>query len=438
MLPTISFEATALDFRVDEQLTTRLYLVAGLFRLGDQVIPAQFDLEWGADGRWLVRSLRWLSDQALARLPDGAPEAIANLCARILTPTNLWSELAENGGSRMLVGFGRVEPNIRNRMWASHRAHAIQLRVATWISMWDSIENRVDFDDAFFVSGFTQEEIKSAIRQLRLVFPADWVAARFREMGGDHFNFELSLEAETYFPAYHLARTASGALCCDPGWKYLIEIGLALEKLREHEGFERLRRRVASSPGTQHHLCAAAEMHDRGLLVGLEPEVGVGAARNDLLIAMNGHRYQVELKEFSSATPIRQLERELLAKSQQLPERPTTPLVFHVVLLERRVAERIAEEHFCEQVSGILENVPKNISAIIVGRRFLDSSGGRILRDCLRTFLIPDAIAPTSIDELAALFPPNYNEIVEPRMSFLAPMQFGSNTAVLGEDNAAE
>lgn len=420
-------EATDIDFDLDVELQLKLQIVRGEFRIGEHAVPVEFALNWRRDDSWEVRRLRWLSNQRLAQLPEGGPQLIANLCANLLKPVNIWSELEDDGSAHVLFGAGRSPEKVRSRLWASHRSQVLKLPGPPWQSLWDRIKRRVEYDEAFFVPGFTQEELRSAVEQLRIAFPSDWVQARYREAGLQSMNGDFETENIRYFPAYHLARAASGALCVDPGWKYLVEIGLALEVLRNFEGYARLRNRIASSTGTQHHICMAAELLLRGHLRGLEPEAGVGAARNDLLVEINNRRYQVELKEFSSSSPIRQIQSELAQKAQQIPHTPELPTIFHVVLLERSGVEPIRLEAFGDAVGGLITEVPKNISAVVVGRRFLDSSGSRVRRDCLRAFLVPDARTPALEQDLLDLFRANFERLHHPLMGLSAPIHFTLN-----------
>lgn len=435
-LPAIVLEATDIDFDFDAGLQLNLQLVRGEFRIGEQSVPVEFALNWREDGSWQIRQLRWLSNQRLAQLPEGGPQHIANLCANLLKPVSIWSELEDDGRAHILLGAGRHPDNVRSRLWASHRSQVLKLPGPPWQSLWDRIKRRADYDEAFFVPGFTKEELTSAIEQLRLAFPADWVQARYREAGLQSMNGDFQTENTKYFPAYHLARAASGALCVDPGWKYLVEIGLSLEALRNFDGYIRLRNRVASSTGTQHHICMAAELLLRGHLRGLEPEAGVGAARDDLLVEINGRRYQIELKEFSSSSPVRQIQSELAQKARQIPPTPASPTIFHVVLLERSGVEPIRLEAFCDAVEGLIAGVPKNISAVVVGRRFLDSSGSRVRRDCLRSFLVPDARTPALEQDLLDLFPANFERLDHPLMGLSAPMHFTLNSLEQGAPEA--
>ena len=58
---------------------------------------------------------------------------------------------------------------------------------------------------------------------------------------------EFPPDHEFWFPAYHLARTALGAICIDPGWNYLVEIGLSLSELTGFNGLQKLEQQLAAS-----------------------------------------------------------------------------------------------------------------------------------------------------------------------------------------------
>jgi hypothetical protein len=431
-MPMLKLDVAGVDFEFDADLNLNVQVVVVNFKIEMEVFPARLGFVWGDDGIGQLRKISW-TERPLKSLPEGGLQKIANLCAEILLPLNMWSGPQTEKGVRLQLGTGRPPPGELGHVWFSHRPGILKLSSPPWDSLWPRIERRVDFDEAFAVQGFGRAEVKQAIAQLSKTFPWDWVQARYRAAGFHYANADFGPGNDGYFPAYQFARTASGALCIDAGWKYLAELGLAMDKLQKLNGIDRLRRGLASQTGTQHHVCMAADFFDRGLLRGLEPEVGSGSARNDLLVELKGRNHQIELKEFSSATPIKKLKRELAEKAAQLSEKPDAPVIFHAVLLEQAGLIPEREKEFCRSIEENLSDVPKNISAIVVGRRFMDSDGGKIKRDTLQTFLMPNAATPTSEDDLRELFPANYEKLKYPLFGLNAPMHFGENTLELGQ-----
>lgn len=432
-MPPIRFEATGVDFEFDTSLNLPLQVVTANFRIETEQVPVRIGFVWRDDGLWEIRRLSWPTAKRLSSLPEGAPQKIADRCADLLRPIYMRSGVETAEGVPLLLNTGRLPQAELERVWFSHRPGILNVASLSWDSLWERIERRIDFDEAFAVQGFDKDDVKRAVAQLASTFPSDWVKARYREAGFHFLNSDFGPGNDGYFPAYHIARTASGALCVDPGWKYLAELGIALDRLQNLSGFERLKGGLASSSGTQHHVCMASDFADRGILRGLEPATGSGSARNDLLVEIHGRNHQVELKEFSSGTPLKRLRKELAVKAQNLPEQPETPVVFHVVLLEQGGLNPAREAEFCASIAGALEDIPKNISAVVVGRRFLDSAGGKIKRDTLQSFLVPDAAKPADGDDLQELFPANYEQLEYPLFGLNAPMHFGNNALELGE-----
>ena len=296
-----------------------------------------------------------------------------------------------------------------------------------WKHHWDFIEQRVKADPFFEVLGFDKETVQRVLPLIKEIFPTDWVRARYKSAGHSGMADQFEQGPEGWFPAYHLARTAHGAICRDPGWNYLIEIGLALEVLCDFEGVDRLKRQLTKSPGTQHHVCLAADLHERGLLIGLVSPTGVGAASNDLLAGSGENIFQIEVKEFTSQNPAKQLQREITDKVRKLPQRPEQPVVFHVVLSEKGVFEKAKEDQFFDAVSNIQDSLPDKVSAVIAGKRFLDSKGGRIKRDIERVVTNPSAINPIEEEYLREVFKANYGEVAYPIYGIGSFFLFGNS-----------
>lgn len=362
------------------------------------------------DGRWQIRHLGWRRPPPPVFSNRDFVQQLLDRVVRLLHTTNMWPSSQDEKGAQIWMNRQVIPPEHDERVIVSFRAAMLALPSATWPRLWDHIERRLTFDPYFIVLGFDQNIVKSVLPRLKAIFTPAWVKARYQRAGLSDMTGQLEPEDEGFFPAYHLARTAHGVLCRDPGWNYLVEIGLALDTLDGVNGLKRLAARLGAEPGTQHHLCLAAELHKRGLLVGLEPPTGSGSASCDVLAALDGHHFQIEVKEFSSRKPLKRLRKELADKAIKLPNRPTTPVVFHVVFRGTGAQDVQVEQEFFRTISEIVDEIPPQISAVIAGRRFVDSYGGFLKRD-FETILTNDrAIVPASESHLREIFRRNYEE----------------------------
>ncbi len=340
-------------------------------------------------------------------------KALVDRAATLLKTINAWPEDVESNRAARLVLNEKLAPSdVADRVIISFRPKMLYLPMASWDSTWPLIEGRVKADTYFRVNGFSREEVEEAIEPLREIFSGPWVRARYREALKEKEEPTMAADfppgSRHWFPAYHLARTALGAICIDPGWNYLVEIGLSIRDLHGFKDLHKLTRHLAKSPGTQHHLCLAGELLRRDYLIELEPQ------GNDLLVTRGKQMYEIEVKEFSSQSPTRRLSRLIERKSNRLSKSPERPVVFHAVLIENGVFEKGKEEKFFREVMGLVEFLPSNISAVVAGRRFVDSAGGRVKRDAEVIVLNPAAFAPSSKEDLAAIFARNYKTIQYP------------------------
>ncbi len=129
---------------------------------------------------------------------------------------------------------------------------------------------------------------------------------------------------------------------------------------------------------------------------------------------INERQFQVEAKEFSSGKPAKQLKKELADKIKKVPNIPKQPIVFHVVLVEKGNYDKEREDTFLDAVKEFQGCLPNQISAIVVGKRFIDSKGGRIKRDIDLIIINRDAIAPIDECDLKVVFEANHTEIEYP------------------------
>lgn len=379
------------------------------------------------DGQWKGRTLDWAVEQNRPQVlrSEGFVQNLINQAARLLGTINMWPTAQEAGGARLAMNQRLIPEEHTAHTCLSHRHDLLSLPMSDWANIWDLIERRNEHDKYFEVLGYNREEIKAILPELQQIFSADWVRARYRQAGFDRLADPLEHEDEGFFPAYHLARTALGGICRDPGWGYLAEIGQALLALRGVEGMERLKRQLTRHSGAQHHLCLAAELHERGILSGLEPLSGSGSARCDLLATLEGTTYQVELKELSSRSPLRRLQSELLQKSDKLPTTPTYPVIFHVVFKEVGARDIEFERTFFEQIEAIAGEIPPKISAVVSGRRFVDANGGKVKHDYNAIILNDDALVPSNRTHLETLFEANYTEALMPFFGVTSFFIFG-------------
>lgn len=370
------------------------------------------------DGKWTLKRLSIGKETAPLHLNQDLAQGLVNASERLLRTINTWPGEQTSGGAKMNMNEIIAPEEVRDQVFISFRSNMLGVPCNNWLELWPMIEGRHQADPYFKVQGFNSDEIQRSIRHLKTVFPAGWVKARYRKAGFSMSKLvmgaELPLESESWFPAYHLARTALGAICIDPGWNYLLEIGLSIEELQDFEGTQKLTKQLAKSPGTQHHFCLAAELFRRGLLIGLEPPTGTGSASNDLLVRINDREYEIEVKEFSSANPIRRLQKELDEKIKKMPPKPNRPLIFHVVLADKIPYDKETEDGFFKALTDSQIKLSPVISAVVGGRRFVDANGGRIKRDSPFKMINPDAILKSHLDDLDALFKANYKNLKYP------------------------
>lgn len=388
----------------------------GVAKIAHLKIPFCLKLIPTAEQQWTLHSLEWdkkVDDLDIKTLA----QKMAAHAARLLATRNIWPVQEEGRGARLSLELQSFPDNNLNKTIISLRPDMLSMRSDSWQSLWEQVEGRVVADDCFRVQGFDKIEILSAVKILRLIFPSDWIKASLKRGGASAtptMATELPHESEFWFPACHLARTALGALCVDPAWNYLIEIASAIKELEKFPGLERLKRQLTKNPGTQHHLCLAAELHSRGYLVGLEPSTGVGSASNDLLAECEGRRYAIEVKEFTSKNPVASLKKEIEKKVTQLPKYLNQPVIFHVVLRERGMGVPSKEDDFSDSIDAIRSDLNPKISAVVFGRRFVDGAGGRVKRDVLRSIVNPSAQSQAQPQDIETLFSKNYSNISYP------------------------
>ncbi len=410
----IHFEIRALRFGTYN--SKHVAFVRGFVEIFKTKKNFELTIEPITDGQWRSIEYKYLATSRPIDIfyNNELIKELVNRSARMLDTVNMWPSEQSEMGARVSLNQRVIPADVAHKVLVSFRSGLLNLEGLDWKYPWDHIERRITSDPYFEVLGFEKAEIKRITPLLKSLFTADWIKAKYKLAGLTRMGEPLEPDNQGWFPAYHLARTANGSLCRDPGWNYLVEIGLSLESLSGFEGIERLRNQLIRSPGTQHHLCMAAELLERGYLIGLEPTTGLGSASNDLLVKIGERVFQVELKEFASKNPGNRLQKEIADKSKNVPKSPQHPVVFHAVLLETGMFNKELEDAFFTSVCDMKDTLPENISAVVAGKRFVDSLGGRIKRDIECVVVNDSAINPIAEEELLTIFAPNYSDVQYP------------------------
>ncbi len=346
-------------------------------------------------------------------------QSLVNKAFQLTKTTNIWSGEQSKNGGQLVLNEIKTPNNAISTNSISFRLNLLELPLNKWDDMWERINNRILYDDNFRIHGFSTKEVLVSIENLKTIFTSDWAKARYKEIHeiSSYPKLGISFERDKnnfWFPAYHLARTALGAICIDPAWNYLIEIGLAIDELKDFKEVKSLIKSLSRNSGDQHHICLASELYKKKYLVGLEPSTGAGSATNDLLVVINKNYYAIEIKEFSSKKPIKILRKELMDKSKKLPKIPKHPVIFHIVLKDNEKNQLKKENDFINTLDVIATEIPEKISAIVIGNRFIDSSGGRIKRDTLKVIINKKAKQKSNYQEVEKLFEKNYSEVIYP------------------------
>ncbi len=149
-----------------------------------------------------------------------------------------------------------------------------------------------------------------------------------------------------------------------------------------------------------------------------------------MLVGMGENLFQVEVKEFTSQNPEKRLQREIADKIKKLPQQLEQPVVFHVVLSEKGVFDKKREDRFLDAITGLQGSLPDEISAVVAGKRFVDSKGGRIKRDIERVVINATAITPIDEEYLRVVFKANYRHTEYPIYGIGSFLTFGNKPDV--------
>lgn len=423
-IQNFQYEIKVIEFGLSAKHQEATAFVRGIIKQNLIGWPFTLELELGEGGVWKKRKIYPNSDGPLGQvLRQNAviADKIASHSINIMKTINMWPSAQEESGAKISTNQEVIPAEVNDVTMVSFRSGMLGLPSPHWDCMWERIFCRLDSDPFIQVPGFSTEQVREALENVSRVFTQEWVQARYKEAGysgmGDAFEDNT---AKGWFPATHLARLAVGAICRDPGLHYLVELGLALSDLKEFEGFERLTAQLARSPGTLHHLCVAAELHRRGLLQGLEPKTGSGSDRDDLLISDGDLLLQVEVKEFSSKRPFKQLIGQIEKKVEKLPKEIDRPIVFHVAFDDSADSEQNVGEFrkaFLAELESYKPKIPNKISAIVVTDRFVNSKGGHVKRENIAVITNPQAMVTVTEHLLHWVFQDSEHEHFYPHFS---------------------
>ena len=239
----IHYEIKGLRFGRHGENNIFVAIVRGDATVNEIVSRFELTLEAIADGQWRLVNLSWQNNNPPPPILGQQQfiQALVNRSARLLDTINMWPSEQTEGGARLCLNERVIPEDVRDRVLVSFRSNILTVPSASWDHLWNHIERRVEADPFFEVLGFDRETVQRVLPLIKNIFPNDWTRARYNNAGHSGMADQFEPGTEGWFPAYHLARTAHGAICRDPGWNYLIEIGLALEVLREFEGADRLK-----------------------------------------------------------------------------------------------------------------------------------------------------------------------------------------------------
>jgi hypothetical protein len=232
------------------------------------------------------------------------------------------------------------------------------------------------------------------------------------------------MQADQGFPAYHLARTAIGCICKDPGWNYLITLAESCALLKTFPKGSSLLQRIATEPGHIHQTNFSGYLLKRELLAEVEPVTGSGNAKHDMTARVGQVLLDIEMKALTTSDPARQVTNEIVDKCRKLPPNPRRPVVFFVLLVE---ASTVSDhKSWPDQLNSITPHVfdhTTGVSSVVVGRMFVDSAGGPIKWSFDK--FVSNEHAHQRVDEqsLRTVFEPNWRRLVYPLM----PIVFSYN-----------
>jgi len=372
------------------------------------------------NGEWKLEKFDWnKKPNPLLETSDFLGQMV-NKAASFLYPINMWAGDQTESGAKIIMNQKIAPKEDENKVTISFRPNILAIPSFDWENIWEKVENRVKYDDHFKVQGFSQQQILNAFDKLKNIFPATWIKKQYKEQAiQSGINFELGMDyppdtSSFWYPAYHIARSSIGSICIDPGLNYLVELGLSLTRLKDFSAFNKLQTALTKSGGNQHCICVADDFHSRGLLNEVEPLIANGPFRNDLNINYKNQSIDIELKAFTSASPAKMLSKEIQKKIKSLPNTFNRPLIFHAILIENGVFEKDREDLFYDSIDLIKNELSDNISAVVGGRVFVDSNGGRLKRDCMKICINETARFQILESDIQEIFKNNYETATFP------------------------
>jgi len=240
------------------------------------------------------------------------------------------------------------------------------------------------------------------------------------------------MQADQGFPAYHLARTAIGCICKDPGWNFLITLAESCRLLKSYPKGSSLLQRIATEPGHIHQANFSGYLLKRQMLAEVEPATGSGNAKHDMAGRIGDVLFDVEMKTLTSSDPARQVTKEILEKCCKLPSTPRRPVVFFVLLVETSVASD--HKSWPDQLNSITPDVfhhTTGVSSVVVGRMFVDSAGGPVKWSFDKFVFNKHAHHRVNEQSLRKVFEPNWQRLAYPLM----PIVFSYNPTERGGGN---
>ena len=240
------------------------------------------------------------------------------------------------------------------------------------------------------------------------------------------------MQADQGFPAYHLARTAIGCICKDPGWNFLITLAESCRLLKSYPKGSSLLQRIATEPGHIHQANFSGYLLKRQMLAEVEPATGSGNAKHDMAGRIGDVLFDVEMKALTSSDPARQVTKEILEKCCKLPSTPRRPVVFFVLLVETSVASD--HKSWPDQLNSITPDVfhhTTGVSSVVVGRMFVDSAGGPVKWSFDKFVFNQHAHHRVNEQSLRKVFEPNWQRLAYPLM----PIVFSYNPTERGGGN---
>ncbi len=416
---TYKFEFYRLDFSQLIEINVNCALFTGKVYNSSSEYHFKKHLSLLETGEWKLQRLVW------NRKPPSSFDSIefikqlVNKAAALLYPINMWPGEQTDKGARLTLNQKIAPEDKKDEVAISFRSQLLNFPSPSWDEIWTLIINRVKHDEHFRIQGFSNEEVILAIKKLALVFPPSWVKKQFKlEAKNQNINQSMGMEfppeSDFWYPAYHIGRTALGAICIDPGWNFLIEIGLAINDLKKVSGIDKIINSLTKYSGNQHCLCLANDLNKRELLIELEPLIGNGPYRNDITINYNSKIIDIESKAFTSNKPDKALDKEIKKKIECLPNDYDRPLIFCAVLIENGVFDRQKELAFYDSISNLSAELSDKITAVVGGKLFVDASGGHLKRDSEEIFVNPNAKRPLTEEELREIFRKNYTDVTYP------------------------